>query len=151
MSKANETGLFDGIDITVNGLARFAGANPPAALVAGLKAVNDQAELAKKTFASGNDAATTAPIEAGLTAVRALRSQLGSMGLNDNAKYEIDFRLKNEEQDFVNAVIQAHSLAFFAAVDGRPRGRRAADQPQRGRDESRGDRRADHARGDQRC
>ena len=119
MTKTNETGLFDGIDITVNGLARFAGANPPAALVAGLKAVNDQADLAKKTFASGNDAATTAPIEAGLTAVRALRSQLGSMGLSDSARYEIDFRLKNEEQDFVNAVIQAHSLAFFAAsTDG---------------------------------
>jgi len=119
MTKTNETGLFEGIDITVNGLARFAGANPPAALVAGLKAVNDQADLAKKAFASGNDAATTAPIEAGLTALRTLRSQLSSMGLSDSSRYEIDFRLKNEEQDFINAVIQAHSLAFFAAsTDG---------------------------------
>jgi LmbE family N-acetylglucosaminyl deacetylase len=119
LTKPSETGLFEGIDTTVNGLARFAGATPPAALVAGLKAIADQASRAKEAFASGNDAATTAPIEAGLTAVRALRSQLGSMGLTDSARYEIDFRLQNEEQDSVNAVIQAHGLEFFAAsTDG---------------------------------
>jgi hypothetical protein len=119
LTKTSEPGLFDGIDTTVNGLARFAGANPPAALVAGLKAITDQADRARKAFASGDDAGTTAPIEAGLTAVRALRSQLGSMGLSDSARYEIDFRLQNEEQDSVNAVIQTHSLEFYAAsADG---------------------------------
>jgi len=117
MAKTTETDLFDGIDITVNGLVRFAGATPPAALVAGLQAITDQADRARQAFAAGNDAATTAPIEAGLTAVRALRAGLGSMGLSDSARYEIDFRLQNEEQDFVNAVVQAHSLQFFAAAN----------------------------------
>ncbi len=110
-------GVFEGIDPTVNGLARFAGAHPPAALVSGLQAITDQANAAKKAFDSGNDAATVAPIEAGLAAVRALRSRLGSMGLGDGAKYEIDFRLKDEERDWVNAVVQSHSLQFYAVTD----------------------------------
>jgi LmbE family N-acetylglucosaminyl deacetylase len=117
LTKSSETGMFDGIDTTVNGIARFAGATPPAALVSGLQAITDQANAAKRAFDSGNDAATVAPIEAGLTAVRALRSQLGSMSLTDEARYEIDFRLANEEQDWVNAVIQSHALEFYAVDD----------------------------------
>ncbi len=118
LTKASEPGgLFEGIDPTVNGIARFAGAHPPAALVSGLQAITDQANAAKKAFDSGDDAATVAPIEAGLAAVRALRSRLGSMGLSDDARYEVDFRLQNEEQDWVNAVIQSHSLEFYAVTD----------------------------------
>ncbi|MEJ2576971.1 MAG: PIG-L family deacetylase, partial [Gammaproteobacteria bacterium] len=93
LTKPSETGMFDGIDTTVNGIARFAGATPPTALVSGLQAITDQANAAKRAFDSGNDAATVEPIEAGLTAVRALRSQLGSMSLTDEAQYEIEFRL----------------------------------------------------------
>ncbi len=67
----------------------------------------------------GNDAATAAPIEAGLTALRALRANLASMGLSDDAKYEIDFRLKHKELDYEDAVIAAHGIVFNAiANDG---------------------------------
>jgi hypothetical protein len=116
-----EGGLFDGVDTTLNGVARYAGATPPAALVSGLASVTDQAQKAKQLFASGNDNDTVAPIAAGLAALRALRAGLGStsMGLSDNARYEIDFRLKNEEQDWEKALLAAHSLTFNAiANDG---------------------------------
>jgi hypothetical protein len=49
--------------------------------------------------------------------VRGLRAQLGSLGLADSAKYEIDFRLKQEEQDFQDAVIAAHGLTFQAVAN----------------------------------
>src|SRR4029078_13477674 len=83
-----ETSLFDGVDTSLAGIAQYAGANPPAALTAGLAAIVEQAQRAQKAFESGNDAATAEPIEAGLAAVRALRGRLGSMGLSDGAKYE---------------------------------------------------------------
>ena len=54
--------------------------NRPPTLTAGLSAIVAQAVNAQKAFDSGNDAATAAPIEAGLAAVRALRSQLGVDG-----------------------------------------------------------------------
>jgi GlcNAc-PI de-N-acetylase/NPCBM-associated, NEW3 domain of alpha-galactosidase len=113
----DETSLFDGIDISLAGLARFAGANPPAALSEGLAAIAQDAARAKSAFAAGNDAGTVAPIEAGLTAVRALRAGLGSMGLSDSARYEIDYRLNIKEQDYQNAVFAAHGLTFDAVAD----------------------------------
>ncbi len=114
-----EGALFDGVDVTLVGLAKYAGATPPAALTSALTAISEQAQKAKQAFDSGNDAATAAPIEAGLTAIRQLRGQLSTMGLNDDARYELDFRLKIKDQDYQNAVIAAHGLSFNAiANDG---------------------------------
>jgi hypothetical protein len=113
-----EGSIFDGIDWSLTGLAqRFAGPNPPAALTTALAGIADQAQRAMQAFGAGNDAGTAAPIEAGLTGVRALRGQLASMGLSDSARYEIDFRLQTTEKDFENAVIAAHGLTFFAVAN----------------------------------
>jgi LmbE family N-acetylglucosaminyl deacetylase len=113
----DETSFFDGIDVSLVGLAKYAGATPPSALTAGLAAIAEQAAQAKQAFDYGNDARTAAPITAGLSAIRALRAQLGSMGLSDSARYEIDFRLKVKETDYENAFILAHGLTFVAAAD----------------------------------
>jgi hypothetical protein len=114
-----EGGVFDGIDTTLNGVARYAGANPPAALVSGLAAITARADEARQAFASGRDSETAAPIAVGLSAIRALRSSLASMGLEDAARYEVDFRLKNEELDWEHALLAAHNLTFNAiANDG---------------------------------
>src|SRR5262249_27331774 len=113
----DETSLFDGIDTTLSGIAQSAGDAPPAALTSGLAAVVEQAERARKAFDAGNDAGTADPIEAGLAAVRSLRAGLGSMGLSDQARFEIDFRLAQKERNFEDAVIAAHGLTFEAIAD----------------------------------
>jgi hypothetical protein len=112
-----EGSLFDGVDLTLVGLAKYAGPNPPAVLTAALGGIADQVQRAKQAFDAGNDAATVAPIEAGLTALRTLRAQLTSMGLSDTARYEIDFRLKTKEQDYQTAVLAAHGLSFIAVAN----------------------------------
>jgi len=115
----NETSLFDGIDVSLASLAAFAGGNPPQALTQALATIAGHAEAAKRAFATESDAATAAPIAAGLAAVRSLRAGLGSMGLSDTASYEIDFRLKQEEQDFADALLAAQGVTFEAlANDG---------------------------------
>ena len=113
----DEASLFDDVDITLAGVAQFAGANPPAALTAGLAAVVDQAVRAKKAFDAGDDAGSAAPIEAGLIALRALRGQLSAMRLSDAARYEIDFRLRLKERDYEDAVLAAHGVTFDAVAD----------------------------------
>jgi LmbE family N-acetylglucosaminyl deacetylase len=113
----DEGGLFDSIDTSLAGIVQFAGANPPQALKDGVSAIVSQADAAQKAFDAGNDAAAAAPIEAGLAAVRALRAQLGSMRLPELARYEIDFRLKNKERDYEDAVLAAHGLTFDAVAD----------------------------------
>lgn len=113
----DETSLFDAVDTGLLSLTQYAGADPPLALKTGLVTIIDQAQLAQRAFAAGNDDATAAPIEMGLSALRALRAQLGSIGLSDSARYEIDFRLKTKEQDYENAVLAAHGLSFEALAD----------------------------------
>jgi LmbE family N-acetylglucosaminyl deacetylase len=113
----DETSLFDGIDTSLAGIAQYAGASPPAALKSGLDAIVQQAVRAQKAFDAGNDESTAEPIEAGLAAVRALRAQLGSIGLSDDAKFEIDFRLAQKERNYEDAVIAAHGLTFEALAD----------------------------------
>jgi len=113
----DETSLFDGIDTRITAIARFAGANPPAALTDALAKIAADAQRAQQAFADGDDGGTAAPIEAGLTAVRTLRQQLGTLGLSDTARYEIDFRLGVKERDYEDAALAAHGLSFDAVAD----------------------------------
>ncbi|HXP86018.1 MAG TPA: PIG-L family deacetylase [Bryobacteraceae bacterium] len=115
-----ETSLFDGVDTRLEAIAQYAGPNRPAALISRIGALADDARAARSAFDSGNDAATAQPIEAGLVALRALRALLanaGGMGLDDAARYEIDFRLRVKERDYEDAVLAAHGLSFDAVAD----------------------------------
>ncbi len=113
----DETSLFEGIDTSLAALAQYAGPNPPAALTSAIAAIAEEAKKAQAAFDDGNDAGTAAPVEAGLADVRSLRAQLGSMSLSDSARYEIDYRLKNKERDYEDAVLIAHGLTFDAVAD----------------------------------
>ena len=113
----NETSLFDGVETSLLALAQFAGLEAPEALTAGLTAIVNHAGEAQKAFDSGNDAGAAAPTEAGLAAVRALRTRLASLALSDGARYEIDFRLKIKERDYEDAVLAAHGVTFDAVAD----------------------------------
>jgi LmbE family N-acetylglucosaminyl deacetylase len=113
----DEKSFFDGIDTRLTALASYAGPNPPEALTRGLAAVSEQAMRAQHAFDTGDDAGAAAPVEAGLTALRALRSQLASMGLSDSDRYELEFRLNLKDRDYQDAVLAAHGLAFDAVAD----------------------------------
>jgi LmbE family N-acetylglucosaminyl deacetylase len=113
----DEASLFDGIDTSLAGVVQYAGSNPPEALTRGLAAVVEQAKRAQAAFAAGDDNGTAAPVEAGLAALRSLRSQLGGMGLSEGARYEVDFRLARKERDYEDALLAALGLAFDAQAD----------------------------------
>ena len=112
-----ETSLFESIDRSLMSLVRFAGNSAPAELREGLSGIAESATRAQKAFATGDDGAVAKPVEEGLAAVRALRARLGSMGLSDDARYEIDFRLKIKERDWEDAVLAALGLTFDAVAD----------------------------------
>jgi LmbE family N-acetylglucosaminyl deacetylase len=113
----DETSLFDGVDTSLTGLASFAGPNPPEALKTGLAAIAEQARLAQQAFGSDDDRATVGPVVAGLNALRALRARLGSLGLVESARYEVDFRLETKQADYENAALLASGVSFEALAD----------------------------------
>ena len=114
---AGETSLFDGIDTSIEGLARLAGPQPPEALTRALAALARSARGALQAFEGAGMAAAREPVIAGLAAVRGLRSALGGMGLPAGAAEEIDLRLEAKERQFERAALLAHAVRLEALAD----------------------------------
>ena len=90
-----EKEIFDGVDTSLRSLLAFA-PGAPAELGAGLDRITAAVADARKALSASGEAATVAPLTAGLKALRDVRASLASMNLADNARYEIDFRLAQE-------------------------------------------------------
>ena len=112
-----ETALFDGVDSSLTSLARFAGARAPKDLTDGLTTISIATLTAQKVFDTVNDDATMKPLQDGLFAVRVLRRELRAMAIDDTGKYEIDFRLRQKEGEFQQAIALAHGIKIEALAD----------------------------------
>src|SRR5580765_1541346 len=113
----DEASLFDGVDTGVTSLGRFVSGRAPKDLTDGLNAIAAGASSAQKAFDSGNDAATLKPALDGLSAVRALRRALQAMTIDDAAKFEIDFRLRQKEDEFQQVALLANGVRVEALAD----------------------------------
>ena len=115
----NEATLEEGLDLTVPGLARFAGANPPAALPAKLGAVADAVRAAEGSLRARGPDAALPDLARGLRATRELRAWLASPGaqIDKEKAFEIDFRLAQTERKFEAALVTAQGLRIEALAD----------------------------------
>jgi LmbE family N-acetylglucosaminyl deacetylase len=112
-----EQSMFTGIDVTIEGLARFAGPRPPRALTNGLSRIAAAAEEAIENFATEGDPSTLEPLLGGLAEVRGLRAELRGLELSEEARFEIDFRLRQKERDFQQAIVHAAGIRVEALAD----------------------------------
>ena len=125
-SAAADVSLFDGVDTSVRGIARFAGEGPPNELVRALARIDEHASEALQTFERGwgrfhragggpirGGGPGREPLISGLEAVRDLRARLAGLALSADARREIDFRLSAKERQFERAVL----LDFAVDVD----------------------------------
>ncbi len=113
----DEKALTDGIDPSIASLAQYAGAKPPKELVDGLASVAAQVRTAQQRFDAGNDEGAVAPLVAGLHALRVLRAQLRTLPVDDAGKFEIEYRLRQKEREFQQAIIIASELRIDALSD----------------------------------
>jgi LmbE family N-acetylglucosaminyl deacetylase len=116
-STKDETSLFDGVDTTILGLARFAGPKVPKDLNEGLSVISTSAQNAMKAFDTVSDEAPLKPLLDGLFAVRVLRRELKTMPVDEAARYEIDLRLRQKEREFQQAITLANSIKVEALAD----------------------------------
>lgn len=108
---------FDGVDVSLVSLAGYAGANPPAGLSSALTAITGHVQAARRALVAESSASTVAPLAAGLTAVRSLRRDLATMGLSEDARFEIDFRLAQKESQFIAALTAAADMRIEAVAN----------------------------------
>ena len=115
----DEKSMTDGIETSIASLSQFSGPRAPRELVDGLAAIATDVKTAQQRFDGDNDDGTVAPLVAGLHAVRVLRGQLRSMNIDDAGKFEIEFRLRQKEREFQQAIIVASGIHLDAlANDG---------------------------------
>src|SRR5262249_36456168 len=113
----DEKSLTDGIDTSIASLAQFVGGRPPKELTDGLSLIAASVRTAQQRFDADNDDGAVGPLVAGLHAERVLRAQLRSMNVDESAKFEIDFRLRQKEREFTQAIIIANGLRIDALAD----------------------------------
>ena len=129
-SVADETSLFDGVDTSIAGLARFAGDDPPDELVLTLERIEGSASDALRGFEGGRGRFNTIrdrrpilnelwsePLISGLETVRDLRARLAGLGLSADARREIDYRLAAKERQFERALLLDFALHIDAFAD----------------------------------
>jgi LmbE family N-acetylglucosaminyl deacetylase len=109
-----ESEPFDGVDVSLKGLASYAGAQPPPALTALLDRVAIAVGEARKAFDAGGSSATVTALVRGLSAVRELRRTLRSLPISPEAAYEIEHRLKLKEAQFGEALLLAADVRLDA-------------------------------------
>jgi len=116
-SARQETTVFDGIDASLSTLGAYAGPAPPAALGAALVSILDDVSAAEKGLAEGGLWAAARPLASGLSRVRGLRKALPTLGLSNDAVFEIDFRLAQKEKQFEDALVLANGFRIDAIAD----------------------------------
>jgi LmbE family N-acetylglucosaminyl deacetylase len=112
-----ETGPLDDLDLRFTSLSRFAGAQPPPALITSLAEIAQSVKAADERLRAGGPDRAAAPLAAGLAKARALRDALRTLGMSDEAVYEIDFRLSQTIDKFEDALVLAHGLRLEALSD----------------------------------
>src|SRR5262249_35392493 len=117
-AQKDETSLFDGVDTSIMSLARYAtGGRIPKDLNEGLTVITNSVQAARKAFDTVGDEATVKPLLDGLFAVRVLRRELRNMTIDEAGRYEIDFRLRQKEREFQQALMVASGVKIAALAD----------------------------------
>ncbi|PYU21550.1 MAG: GlcNAc-PI de-N-acetylase [Acidobacteria bacterium] len=111
-----EQSYFDGVDISIGGIADLAAEQDNAFLKEGLSRLNSGVERAMAGF-SVSEPEKIAPLLAeGLKETNALLAQLAASKLSDQAKYDVSYELRAKQDQFQEAIRQALNLSLEATV-----------------------------------
>ncbi|MFN0123927.1 MAG: NEW3 domain-containing protein [Blastocatellia bacterium] len=121
----SEKSILDGIDTTIMGLARLAGANN---ITAELTAINNSVEAALKKFDARAPWTTAPDIATGMKATGALITRVKTASMAETDKDQLLFLLGNKEREFNQAMNTALGLSLEVLVD--PPGGGAEGGPQ---------------------
>jgi hypothetical protein len=122
----HETSFFDGIDVTLGGIAGLAQGDTQF-LKDGLGQISQLAADALKRYAADRPVSIAPALAEGLKATRLLNEQVRNSQLAEPGKSDVQFELRLKEQQFEKTLAAALEISFQTAVvseeEGRGRGR----------------------------
>jgi LmbE family N-acetylglucosaminyl deacetylase len=111
-----EQSFFDGVDVSLRGIADLAGTQPPAWLVQGLADLDSRVTEATSAFGSAQPLAVSKALAAGLKETDALLSQLEAASLTAKQKYDVAFELRVKRQQFNDALVASLGIDVQADI-----------------------------------
>ncbi len=111
-----ENDFFDGIDVSLRGIARLAGTTPPAFLNDGLDRINHLVESATARFSAQDPSAIADILADGLKATDALVAAVKRSSLTDQQKYDVLHELGLKQEQFRQALIASLEVSAEADV-----------------------------------
>jgi LmbE family N-acetylglucosaminyl deacetylase len=112
--RERESDLFDGVAVGLDRLKDFTDA---AFVAEGLDALRAEVEAANASFDARAPWKTLPPLRRGLVRVRKLRAEIARSALPEEAKYELEHRLRPKEAEFEKAVALAHGIDLLPTAD----------------------------------
>src|SRR5688572_9011837 len=113
---ARERSVFDGLDVSLPGLAAIAGL-PAGSLRAELAAIETAARQALSTYQPLDPTRLVPSLAAGLSPTRAARRALVALDAARDAKADADFLLAVKERDFSDALVRAAGVVVDPLSD----------------------------------
>jgi LmbE family N-acetylglucosaminyl deacetylase len=113
---AHETTFFDGIDVSLGGIASYAPAAEQAAWREKLNALNATVESAQKSFDAAAPEKIAPELAKGLAQTNSLLSEIAHSSLPAEARYNMTHELTIKQREFNTALQQSLGLTLMANV-----------------------------------
>src|SRR5207248_4645831 len=111
-----ESSFFEGIDVSLAGIADLAQGGDVAFLKEGLSNINSLVEKAISGFSAQHPEAIASTLANGLKATRALIEIVNASNLSADAKYEVTRELRVKQAQFENALAESLGISVLATV-----------------------------------
>lgn len=115
-SSGTEKSFYDGIDVSLGGIASLAGTGDIAFLQKGLAQLDATVKEAKADYRPNEPERLTATLSEGLKLTRTLLEQVRSSGLSETGKSNVAFELQCKVKQFESALTLALGLSFQATI-----------------------------------
>ena len=111
-----ESSFFDGIDVSLMGIASLAPEGDNAFLKQGLREINTEVEKALKAFSPQHMEAISPSLAAGLKLTNDLIEKVSASTLSADSKYDVTHELKVKRAQFETAIAQSLALSVLASL-----------------------------------
>jgi LmbE family N-acetylglucosaminyl deacetylase len=111
-----ESSFFDGLDVSLMGVATLAQGGDAGFLRNGLSRINILVEKAMGDFSAQRPEAVASTLAEGLKATNELMENVKSSSLTVESKYDVTHELKIKQAQFTNAVTESLGLSILATV-----------------------------------
>jgi len=111
-----EQSFFDGIDVSLAGIADLAGDGDRTFLVEGLREMNDSVEDATARFSTAHPEESAPALANGMKQTEALIERVRASNLTEDAKYDVLHELNVKLAQFNQALVEALGISMRATV-----------------------------------